>query len=322
MGFLSGCGTVFKITPNGNLTTLYNFCAQSGCVDGSWPEAGLVRAIDGDLYGTTEEGGANSYGTVFKITPKGSRTTLYSFCANANCSDGSTPTAALYQGTDGDLYGTTNFGGVVFNCCGTIFKTTTSGALTTLHTFCTQSNDPPFGCPDGANPFAGFIQASDGNMYGTTTGGGTNCVASGGCGTAFEITPSGFLTMLYSFCNVTNCPDGNFPFATLLQATAGGLYGTTSSGGAANGTVFSLSLGLAPFVMILPASGKLGAAVKILGTNLTGSTSVTFNGVAATFTVARPSEITTTVPVGATTGTVQVVTPDGTLSSNVVFRIP
>ena len=92
-------------------------------------------------------------------------------------------------------------------------------------------------------------------------------------------------------------------------------------GQAAMGTVFSLSVGLGPFVETQPTSGKVGAAVKILGTNLTGATSVTFNGTAAVFKVVSASLITTTVPTGATTGKVKVTTPKGTLKSNVVFRV-
>jgi len=143
-----------------------------------------------------------------------------------------------------------------------------------------------------------------------------------GKGTVFKITPSGMLTTLYSFCLRVGCPDGSDPAQGLVQDTNGYFYGTTGGGGANNfGTVFSLSVGLGPFVKTQPASGKVGAAVKILGTNLTGATSVTFNGTAALFAVVRPSLITTTVPAGASSGKVQVITPGGTLSSNVPFRV-
>jgi uncharacterized repeat protein (TIGR03803 family) len=201
-----------------------------------------------------------------------------------------------------------------------------SGKLTTLYNFCSQGGYP--NCPDGAMPFAGLIQATNGDLYGTTEQGGDNpCEAGLGCGTVFKITPSGTLTTLYSFCSqggYPNCPDGAIPFAGLIQATNGDLYGTTSQGGYAAygyGTIFSLSVGLGPFVETLPTSGKLGKTVKILGTDLTGAASVTFNGAPAAFTVASASEITTTVPAGATTGIVQVVTPLGSLSSNVPFRV-
>jgi len=167
------------------------------------------------------------------------------------------------------------------------------------------------------NPYAGLVQGTDGNLYGTTYRGGDY-----GNGAIFNITLSGTLTRLYSFPG----PDGANPYAGLVQGTDGNFYGTTYDG--ANGctygcgTVFSLSVGLGPFVKTQPASGKVGAAVKILGTNLTGATSVSFNGTAAVFTVnSTGSAISTTVPVGATTGTVQVVTPNGTLSSNVPFRV-
>ena len=115
-------GTVFKITPGGALTTLYSFCSQGGCTDGEWPKAGLVQATNGDIYGTTYAGGANNYGTVFKISPGGTLTTLYSFCSQGECTDGEYPEAALVQATNGDLYGTTYAGGA--NNYGTVFKIT------------------------------------------------------------------------------------------------------------------------------------------------------------------------------------------------------
>jgi uncharacterized repeat protein (TIGR03803 family) len=223
--------------------------------------------------------------------------------------DGSQSYAALVQGTDGNFYGTTGNGGT--NKQGTVFKITPSGTLETLHSF---------DGADGSYPYAALVQGTDGNLYGTTHEGGANDInylCPLGCGTIFKITPSGTLTTLYSFCSQANCTDGTLPGAGLVQDTDGAFYGTTES----PSTVYSLSMGLGPFVETQPPSGKVGAAVKILGTSLTGSTSVTFNGTAATFAVVSASEITTTVPTGATTGTVQVVTPGGTLSSNVPFRV-
>jgi uncharacterized repeat protein (TIGR03803 family) len=306
-GGANNWGTVFRITPSGTLTTLYSFCSQSGCTDGAGPWAGLVQAANGYLYGTTYGGGFTA-GTVFKITPSGTLTTLYNFCAKTGCTDGGAPYAGLVQATNGDFYGTTASGGA-----GTVFKITPSGTLTTLYSFCAQS-----GCTDGENPFAGLVQATNGDLYGMTPFGGDKSF-----GTVFRITASGTLTTLYSFCSQSGCTDGEYPYGALVLATNGDLYGTASEGGANNwGTVFSLSVGFGPFVEVLPTSGKVGAAVKILGTDLTGATSVTFNGTAATFTVRSRYLITTTVPTGATTGTVQVVTPSGTLSSNVPFRMP
>lgn len=108
----------------------------------------------------------------------------------------------------------------------------------------------------------------------------------------------------------------------MIQGTNGNFYGTTNQGGAKDlGTVFSLSVGLAPFVETQPTVGKVGTEVKILGTDLTGASAVTFNGMAAAFTVVSSSVITTTVPAGTSTGTVQVVTPGGTLESNTQFGV-
>jgi uncharacterized repeat protein (TIGR03803 family) len=318
-------GTIFKWTV-GQFATLYSFCVQSGCPNGSQPGSGLVEATNGDFYATTPYGGANSgncsffygCGTVFKITPTGTLTTLYSFCAQSGCTDGYEPQAALVQASNDDLYGTTASGGA--HGGGTVFKITPTGTLTTLHSFCARS-----GCTDGTGPAAEtLVQATDGNLYGETFFGGAN-----GAGTIFKITPTGRLTTLYSFCAQSGCTDGGGPQTGLVQATNGDFYGTTTAGGtgegvgcgAGCGTVFSLSVGLGPFVKTLPTSGKVGAVVTILGTNLTGATIVTFNGTAAAFTVVSPSEISTAVPAGATAGKVQVVTPGGTLSSNVPFRV-
>jgi len=130
------------------------------------------------------------------------------------------------------------------------------------------------------------------------------------------------LTTLYNFCAETNCTDGSRPSGGLMQDTNGKFYGTTNAGGTSDeGTTFSLDVGLAPFVESRPTSGKVGARIIILGTNLTGTTSVRFNGTAATFTVVSGSELTATVPSGATTGKITVTTPDGTLLSNAAFHI-
>jgi uncharacterized repeat protein (TIGR03803 family) len=315
----TGCGTVFKTTPTGTLTTLYSFCSQGGdnCTDGSGPRA-LVQATNGEFYGATVDGGAKEYGTVFKMTPGGTLTTLYSFCSQGNpqiCPDGGTP-EVLIQATNGDFYGTTNEGGI--NSAGTIFRITSSGTLTTLYRFCSQPN-----CTDGVGAHA-LVQATDSNFYGITGGGGANAD-----GTVFKITPSGTLTTLYSFCSQIGCTDGGDPDG-VAQATNGDFYGTTYNGGANSaacdngygcGVVFSLSVGLGPFVETQTTSGEVGALVEILGTDLTGATSVSFNGTVAAFTVVSPSLIAARVPAGATTGTVQVVTPSGTLSSKVPFRV-
>jgi uncharacterized repeat protein (TIGR03803 family) len=321
-GGVDDVGTIFKITPTGKLTTLSLICPPPYCNGPSSPGAGLIQATDGNFYGTTSRGGTYGYGTVFKVTPSGRITVLYSFCSQDPCLDGGIPQAPLVQATDGDLYGTTT--GVADGESGTVFKITLSGTLTTLHNFCSQND-----CADGSYPAAGLIQATNGNFYGTTTAGGTsnNCDDGSGCGTIFDITTKGDLTTLYNFCT---CIDGYFPFAQLVQGTNGTIYGTTLLGGLDDcvneagegcGTIFGLSLGLGPFVKTLPVAGKVGSEVGILGTKLTGATSITFNGTTAQFKVSSPTLILTHVPSGATTGKIKVTLPSKTLTSNVKFHV-
>ncbi|MGO9562003.1 MAG: choice-of-anchor tandem repeat GloVer-containing protein [Candidatus Korobacteraceae bacterium] len=221
------CGTVFKITPTGTFTQLYVFCSQTGCLDGYWPVGGLVLASDGNFYGTTQGGGTHGDGTVYRITPAGTLTTIYDFCSLQNCADGSQPQAALIQASDGNLYGTAWLGGT--SGFGTVFRITTNGTLTTLHGF--NGNY-------GSYPVAALVQATDGNFYGTTQTGGGGSYCYGGCGTVFKITPSGTFTTLYSFSG----SDGGLALAGLLQAKDGNLYGTTWNGGANDdGTVFKIT---------------------------------------------------------------------------------
>jgi uncharacterized repeat protein (TIGR03803 family) len=210
------CGTVFKMLPTGILIWSYSFTGSPG---GANPYDGLVQGSDSNFYGTTYAGGTNGVGTVFRISPLGSLTNLYTFSG----SDGATPFAGLVQGSDSNFYGTTYTGGT--NGLGTVFVITPSGSLTTLHNF---SGYPT----DGGLPVAGLVQASDGNFYGTTRLGGTN-----DGGSVFEITPSGGLTTLYSFSG----NDGANPEGGLVQGIDGYLYGTTYYGGtSASGTVFQL----------------------------------------------------------------------------------
>jgi uncharacterized repeat protein (TIGR03803 family) len=307
----SDTGAVFRLRiAEGMNEDSYSLCAERACPDGRNPFAGVVEGSDGNLYGTTSAGGSGNAGTIFKITPRLTvrqpLTTLHSF----DTTDGAYPYAGLVQASDGNFYGTTELGGA--NGAGTIFQITSDGTLMTLYSFCSQAT-----CADGETPVAGLVQATDGALYGTTELGGANA-----SGTIFRITPTGTLTTLYSFCAQTNCGDGGNPLAGLAQGTDGNFYGAASSGGASNyGTIFSLATGLGPFVETLPTSRRVGMSVHILGTNLAGSTSVTFNGTSATFAVVSSSQIEATVPTGATTGSVSVTTPSGVLTSNVPFRV-
>ena len=142
------------ITLPAQVTTLFTFDGTHGAS----PYAGLVQATDGDLYGTTWGGGAKNAGTVFKITPAGILTTLYSFCSQTNCTDGAEPEAGLFQAANGDLYGTTFYGGSHNH--GTVFRITPTGTLTTLYSFCSQS-----GCADGDLPLARLVQAANRDLY-------------------------------------------------------------------------------------------------------------------------------------------------------------
>jgi uncharacterized repeat protein (TIGR03803 family) len=170
---------VFKISTNGQLTTLYAFGTVTNAngepLDGANPQAGLVQGSDGDFYGTTSAGGTNNVGTVFQLSTNGGLTNLHSFTGI----DGEQPSAALVQGSDGDFYGTTFGGGP--NQDGVVFKISTNGQLTTLYAFgtVTNANGEPL---DGANPQASLVQGSDGSFYGTTTYGGV------GGGTVFRLT--------------------------------------------------------------------------------------------------------------------------------------
>lgn len=306
-GGSNGVGTVFRITPAGVLTTIHTFDGT----DGNNPWAGLILADDGRFYGTTYEGGKLGGGTLFKITPEGSLLTVYNF----DSSEGF-PAASVIQGSDGNFYGTT-VGSPSFGYWGTVFKITPDGVASTLHSF---------NLTDGGAPYAPLVQATDGNLYGTTTyGGKLSCGGVGtGCGTVFRITPSGVLTTLQNFGG----SDGAFPYGGLFQATNGKIYGTTWRGGNTNchppsgcGTVFSLDVGLSPFVSFMRSYGKIGQTGHILGQGFTGTTSVMLNGVPANFTVVSDTFVKATVPPGATTGYVTVTTPTGVLTSNVPFHV-
>jgi uncharacterized repeat protein (TIGR03803 family) len=214
-------GAVFKVSSDGTLTTLYTFCPEGDCSTGHYPYGALAQAPDGSFYGTTYEGGASGYGEVYRITPAGDLTTIYSFPGTYPFGDN--PTAGLVLASDGNFYGTTFY----TNNVGTVFRVTPGGTHTTIYTFCAQ-----YSCSDGRYPEAPLIQAADGSFYGTTAyGGNSECSGGLGCGTIFRITSAGTLTSLYSFCAQPGCTDGQLPEAGLVWAVDGNFYGTTTLGG-------------------------------------------------------------------------------------------
>lgn len=251
-GGVYGAGAVFRITLGGSYTVLYSFGATP--TDGSAPVAALLQANDGNFYGTTASGGANhcvqipqsggNCGTVFRMTPSGAVTILYSFGTSA--ADGVTPLGSLVQGADGNFYGTTVNGGAnscstsgETNNCGTVFRITPSGNLTILHSFGTS-------LADGIAPQGPLTVGSDGAFYGTTpSGGGGICGFAFGCGTVFRVTAAGSLTILYRFAVTGGRTDGDGPSPFLTLGRDGNFYGTTRSGGAtpaaSNGTAFRLT---------------------------------------------------------------------------------
>jgi uncharacterized repeat protein (TIGR03803 family) len=268
VGGSGGLGTVFKITPQGVLSVLYNFDGTHGKA----PNSGLTLATDGNFYGTTSLGGSTNLGVIFKITPAGALTVLHTFASG----DGYSSTAPPIQGVDGNFYGTTVFGGA--SAYGTVYKMTATGAYTVLHSFDLTNGAKPYGplvqgndgnfygttysgvgnnhygivfkvtgkgtftilhaftLTDGANPLAGLVLGKDGNFYGTTFNGGTV-----GYGNVFKITPGGTLTSLHSF---TPASDGGTPQGGLVQATDGNFYGGGYLGGSkGDGTIFRITPG-------------------------------------------------------------------------------
>jgi uncharacterized repeat protein (TIGR03803 family) len=224
VGGTSRLGTVFKVDTTGKETVLHSFV---GGTDGSLPAGGLLLDAKGDLYGTTQTGGAYGQGTVFKVSASGKETVLHMFAGG----DGANPSAAPILDKKGNLFGTTGAGGA-WNV-GTVFKLTKKGKETVLYSFTGTGGD-------GAYPGGGILlQDSADNLYGATYEGG-NATCSGGCGTVFKVTQAGVETVLYNFTGTGG--DGAYPAAGLIQDAAGNFYSTTIEGGASNsGTVFKLN---------------------------------------------------------------------------------
>jgi uncharacterized repeat protein (TIGR03803 family) len=271
-GGLSDGGVAYKLTPNARHTKwafsiLYSFCALGDCVDGREPQANLSYAgkesgapYDGasPLFGTASQAGTHKQGVVFMLTPgtpSWNEQVLYDFCASANCADGADPVAAVTVSAAGNIFGTTYTGGASNN--GTVFELTAAGGQfsrattteTVLHSFCSSAN-----CTDGAFPAAAVHIDAEGNLLGTTFGGGhkgKSCTDIGvsGCGTAFKLVPNGAAsqeTVLYDFCGRKNCSDGGYPLAGLLIDPSGKIHGATLYGGVTDpapgaGTLFDLN---------------------------------------------------------------------------------
>jgi uncharacterized repeat protein (TIGR03803 family) len=392
-------GTIFKLNPkNGQLMTLYTFTFT----DGEFPAGGLTLATDGNFYGTSQLGGANGEGVLFRVSPTGVYTVLHAFTGG---SDGNAPTTAPIETESGVLYGTSggaggngevsalykfvissgefsavytipsSFGNVPSppvqinngdffistdsspSGCGSLLRITPAGVLKSSYTFSSCYSK------QGAEPNS-IVAAADGNVYGTSSEGGISWV---GGGTVFRDNPAtGIVSVVHGFGSVPNdgingdglmqATDGNFygttveggtppdigtifklsadaytilasfpsggstpplPFAP-TQHTTGTLYGVTFAGGTTSlGSVYSLDMGLGPFVSLVCDRARVGQQIQILGENFTGATAVTVNGAPVTsFHVASNSFMTAVIPAGVTTGPVVVTAPSGILTSN------
>jgi uncharacterized repeat protein (TIGR03803 family) len=343
-GGSADAGIVYKMTRSGTLTVLH---VINGASDGGSPQGPPVEGLDGNFYGTTSSGGSGGgCGTIYKITPSGTYSILYRFVNAAT--DACSPHSPLVLGTDGNFYGTASYGAydtfmitpsgkykpltpntelvgmdgpliqgtnAFFygaDSANQIFKMSANGNATILYTL--------NGTTDGNTPRSGVVQASDSKFYGTTQSGGTNqnCSSNlGTCGVLFKITPHGSYSVLHDFED----PDG-YELDAIMQHTSGIIYGQATFGGTANGgTFWSWNARLHAFVSLLPYSGKVAKTIEFLGQNFTSSTTVSFNGTAASSTVVSSTYLTAAVPQGATTGPVTVTTSSGALTSNKIFRV-
>jgi uncharacterized repeat protein (TIGR03803 family) len=337
-------GVLFRITPSGSLTVLHNFTG----IEDSYPDAAPIEAADGNFYGTAV---GETYGEVYEYSPNGTYTVTHTF----SDTDGRSPIAALMQAANGNLYGTTYEGGEYG--WGTAFEMTTAGAILAEYSFnfSTTGGYPAWPVLQGSdsnfysttsmyagNPYTGSVfklgpefaysvlytppdnptqigelysgvmQATDGNLYVLGQTGGPN-----NYGGILQLGLDGTATAVYGFSTYTLVEAG------MMQHTDGKLYGSvqyaTTDG---DGYLFSLDMGLRPFVTFVQPSGRAGQTAQILGQGLNGTTSVTFNGVPATsFSVVRNTFLTAVIPDGATTGKVVVTTPSSVFTSNVNFWI-
>ena len=254
-------GTVYKMTTAGAYSAIYNFCAEGApCAStGGDPEGGVVLGSDGNLWGTTLNGGKDAAGTVFQVTPGGTLSVVYSF---ANGNDDSAPDFTVLQGQDGNIYGVSEE--QYSTQYGSFFKLTTKGVVT----------PHPFDYTNGAGPNLPVL-GTDGNFYGTTyVGGDPTCR----CGVIYKATPAGKITVLHTFTGFKGAPyDGELPVGSLVEGPDGNFYGTTYEGGSNGtdngGTVFKITPAGAysiihDFVAAAPTyDGQLPKAGLILGTD-------------------------------------------------------
>ena len=310
-----GPGVIFKVTPAGTYTRLHAFCYEANCADGEKPFFPPVQGDDGNFYGAASTGGNLGGGVIYKVTPSGAYSVIYNFPTSSP--DGAYP-SAIAKDAEGNFVGS----------AGVLFKITPNGQYTVLHRFGPET----YSLGSANTP---MMLASDGNLYGTLNGSGSGSWGPASRGGIYEVTSQGEFKALYGFCPWCGSGGSDTPGFNLLdpvfQGTDGNFYGTTAYGGIGGpkggagdigfGTVFQFSNGLVPLVETVPVAGKAGQSVIVLGNNLTGTTGVTFNGVAAEFTVESDTYIRATVPAGATTGVVSVGTPAGTLNSNPQFVV-
>jgi uncharacterized repeat protein (TIGR03803 family) len=329
-------GDVFKITPSGKMTTFYNFCQQSNCTDGAFPYGTPVQGPDGDLYGTASGGGAYGVGIVYKVSLAGKLTVLHSFDYETVGNLGADPTVGLVLATDGNFYGTTSLGGGgCVSGCGTIFKITPAGKMTTLH---------QFSGPDGTNPQALF-QDTSGTFFGVAYSGGNNACP-GGCGTIYSVSTGikPFVSLLPNYGKdgatidilgqgFTGATGVSFDGVAAQYNNVADTYMTAVvPTGALTGTVtvstFTATYKSSQIFLVTPQlktftkSGVVKSNVTLTGISLTQATSVTIGGVSATFKVDSDTKLTATVPDLAKTGENIVVTTLGGTASIGPFAIP
>jgi uncharacterized repeat protein (TIGR03803 family) len=341
-GRYNGNGVIFRVTPQGAYTPLYVFCAQSNCLDGGQPIAGLVQGTDGNFYGTTTVGGTHLFsnffgGTIFKMTPSGQFTILYNFCAQSNCSDGGQASGGLIQGTDGNFYGTTQVGGANGN--GTIFQITPEGQYTVLHSF---------DFTDGNAPESPLTQGTNGILYGQTYDGGTGPCINTRCGVFFgldmglqsyafpvawygqegstvEILGQGLTGSTEVSFNGTSAEFqvvNNTYLTTTVPAgaTLGPVTVTTPSGKLVSKTSFRV---LPHITSFSPTSGPVGTQVTINGTGFVQALGVGFGDTvpATNLKIVSDTEVMATVPSGAKTGPVGIETKSGIGISSQTFTL-